>query len=251
MLARKIRLMAVICVAAVVTAANIPAQTTAPDSQLKSLGQALPPTQNAGGGVNSDAALEIAPRFGPPLATEPSPASIPSDSGDLTSSPQEELPPVPTNGPPSSMVSNDSQQPLPYLGISVQRIESHSTPGRAIDGLEIVNVDPNSPAERAGLKGRGGMTRLGASGATAGALMAPLDIALMPLLTKTGQLGQPGDLIVAIDDRRVAGEVDLETALGHSKPGDTVYLTVVRPASRGAPKTIKIPVKLGNPAPGP
>jgi hypothetical protein len=80
---------------------------------------------------------------------------VQADSGDLTSSPQEELPPVPTNGPPSSMVSNDSQQPLPYLGISVQRIESHSTPGRVIDGLEIVNIDPNSPAERAGLKGRG------------------------------------------------------------------------------------------------
>jgi len=95
------------------------------------------------------------------------------------------------------------------------------------------------------------MTKLGASGATAGALMAPLDIALMPLLKKTGQLGQTGDLIVAIDDRRVAGEADLQTALGDSKPGDTIYLTVVRLASNGAHKTIKIPVKLGNPSPDP
>jgi S1-C subfamily serine protease len=185
---------------------------------------------------------------------ETSPASIPpSDTGSFNS-PEQELPPLPTSGPPISMLANDAQQlqpALPYLGISVQRIDSHSTPGRAIEGLEIVSIDPNSPAERAGLKGRDGMTRLGASGATAGALMAPLDIALMPLLKKTGQLGQPGDLIVAIDDRRVVGEADLETALGDSKPGDTIYLTVVRLGSNGTRRTMKLPVKLGEPPPAP
>jgi S1-C subfamily serine protease len=67
----------------------------------------------------------------------------------------------------------------------------------------------------------------------------------MPILKKTGQLGHAGDLIVAIDDRRVVEEQDLETALANSRPGDTIYLTVVRLSSDGAHKTIKIPVKLG------
>jgi len=90
------------------------------------------------------------------------------------------------------------------------------------------------------------MTKLGASSATAAALMAPLDIAVMPLLKRTGQLGQTGDLIVAIDDRRVARETDLQTALAESRPSDTIYLTILRLATDGAHKTIKFAVKLGN-----
>jgi len=248
---RKTRLIATICAVTVTIAANLAAQTATPDFQLKPLGQASSPNPSKSAGANPDAALEIAPRAVSTPPAETSPASNPSDSGDFINPPEEELPPVATSGPPPSMVSNDSQPPLPYLGVSVQRIESHSTPGRNIDGLEIVSIDPDSPAARAGLKGRGAMTKLGASGATAGALMAPLDIALMPLLKKTGQLGQTGDLIIAIADRRVGGEVDLKTALGESKPGDTGYLTVVRLGRDGARKTMKIPVKLGNPAPPP
>jgi PDZ domain-containing protein len=250
--ARKARLIAALCAAAVVIATTLAAQTTLPGGQLNSPDQALP-RQTRGAGVNSDATLEIVPRSSP-TPVEISPASIPPSDAGSFNSPEQELPPLPTSGPPISMLANGAQQlqsALPYLGISVQRIDSHSTPGHDIEGLEIVSIDPNSPAERAGLKSRGGMTRLGASGATAGALMAPLDIALMPLLKKTGQLGQPGDLIVAIDDRRVIGEADLETALNDSKPGDTIYLTVVRLASNGTRRTMKLPVKLGEPRPAP
>ena len=184
--------------------------------------------------------------------TENVPESAATAPSGLTNQ-EDELPPVPTSGPPSSMVSVSSAplRPLPYLGISVHRIESHSTPGRDVEGLEIVSVDPGSPAAHAGLRARGSMTTLGASGATAGALIAPLDLALMPLLKKTGQLGQAGDLIVAIDDRRITGEVDLQAALNDLKPGDTIYLTVVRPGRNGARETLRVPVRLANSAGGP
>jgi PDZ domain len=227
-------------------ALNAGAQNATPDSQFQAPSGSS--TQRQSGTANSDAALEISPPTAPARAEAVSP-SAPADSGELTT-PEPELPPVPTSGPPSSMLSASgaSHQPLPYLGLSVQSIESHSTPGRNIEGLEIVSVDPDGPAARAGLRGRAGMTTLGASGATAGALMAPLDIALMPLLKKAGQLGQTGDLIVAIDDRRVIGEVDLQTALSESKPGDIIYLTILRLTPHGAGQTIKIPVKLGTPA---
>jgi hypothetical protein len=247
---RKNWLIGAICAVTLASGAKVRAQTAIPNSPPKPLGQPLSPNENKGAGGNSDAALEIPARNGSP-PTDVSPAAIPTDSGEFFNSGEQELPPVPTSGPPPSMLSAAPTQVLPYLGVSVQRVESHSTPGRDIDGLEIVSVDPDSPAQRAGLHGRRGMTELGASGATAGALIAPLDIALMPLLKKTGQLGQTGDLIVAIDDRRVSGEVDLETALAHSQPGDTVYLTVVRLANDSTHQTVKIPVKLGNPVPAP
>jgi PDZ domain len=243
MTAQKTSLIAAICAVTMLNSAQLPAQSAAPDRQSNPSRPASSQAQSS-----DDAALEIAPRTGPsargPFSTPSSPAE--SDLGNAT---DQELPPLPTSGPPSYMKSTAApRQQLPYLGISVQRIESHSTPGRDIEALEIVSVDPASPAERAGLKGRGTMTKLGASGATAAALMAPLDIAVMPLLKKTGQLGRTGDLIVAIDDRRVATEADLQTALAELKASDTIYLTIVRLGTDGAHKTVKLPVKLGMPA---
>jgi S1-C subfamily serine protease len=115
-----------------------------------------------------------------------------------------------------------------------------------VHGLEVVGVDSNSPAERSGLRGRGTMTKLGASGATAGALMPPLDLVVMPLLKKSGQLGEGGDLIVAIDDKRIDSEADLETELDMLKPGDTIYFTIERARRDDSRETLKIPVKLGD-----
>lgn len=242
---------ATICAVSVLNSAQLRAQTPGSNPhQLNSPGPASSQAEDKDRDT-SDAALEIAPRTRPSAPTESSTPSTPADS-EMGNAADQELPPLPTSGPPSSMISGAAhRQPLPYLGISVQRIESHSTPGRHIEGLEIVSVDPGSPAERAGLKARGTMTKLGASGATAAALMAPLDIALMPLLKKTGQLGQTGDLIVAIDDQRVTNEADMQTALAESKPGDTIYLTLVRLNTAGAHKTIRLPVELGNEAAAP
>ncbi len=136
---------------------------------------------------------------------------------------------------------------LPYLGLAVQYIESNDVPGKEVRGLEVVGVDPNSPAEAGGIRARGRLTKLGASGATAGALMPPLDLVVMPLLKKAGKLGADGDLIIAIDDNRVEAEDDLKTALQTLRPGDVIYLTVVRPHLDGMHETLKLPVKLGVP----
>lgn len=189
--------------------------------------------------ADSDQTLEIAPREAP----QPPPVEATPPSGQIA-------PPVPTSGPPASVTippRSDADSHRPYLGLSAQYVETHATPGHNVQGIEVVSVDPGSPAEKAGLRGRGRMTELGASGATAGAIAPPLDLLLMPLLKKSGQLGGTGDLIVAIDDRRVTAEDALEKALDAAKPGDTLYFTIKRMRQDGSDRTLKIPVKLGQP----
>ncbi len=128
----------------------------------------------------------------------------------------------------------------------MQTIYSDDRPGGLVSGLEVVSVDNDSPAANAGLRGRTKMTSAGESGATVGALVPPLDLIVMPLLKKTGSLGQGGDLIIAIDDRRVATDDDLQSELESLKPGDIIYLTILRKAADGAQQTMKLPIKLGD-----
>jgi PDZ domain len=192
----------------------------------------------------SDQTLEIAPRaVEPPAVTGPptgDDAQPENGSGSAAASPASIS--APDNG------SAAANQKRPYLGASVQYIYSDDTPGRVVQGLEVVSVDPKSPAERAGLHGRGAMTKMGATGATASALAPPLDLVLMPLLRKAGSLGAIGDLIIAIDDQPVRSDKDLGNALGALKPGDTVYFTIARTMPDNSHKTYKIPVKLGDPS---
>jgi hypothetical protein len=194
--------------------------------------------------------LEIAPRAAPPVTISPpepateSPAANNAEpdngSGSAAASP--------ASIPASDNGSAAANQKRPYLGASVQYIYSDDTPGRVVQGLEVVSVDPKSPAERAGLHGRGAMTKMGATGATASVLAPPLDLVLMPLLRKAGSLGATGDLIIAIDDLPVKSDKDLGSALGALKPGDTVYFTIARTMPDKSHKTYKIPVKLGDPS---
>src|SRR5690348_5025032 len=121
------KMIASICVAALMAVENVAAQTADSASQSQSFGRRAQ-IQHPKVNENSDAALEIAPRTGP-LAppAEGIPEPTPTGSSNLTN-PEEELPPVPTSGPPPSMVSIPvPRQQQPYLGVSVQRIESHST----------------------------------------------------------------------------------------------------------------------------
>ena len=223
------------------------AQTNAGPSQQSSATRLqAEPTSPSG---DPDQTLEIAPRAAPPVLTAPptepateSPAANNAEpenrSGSAAASP--------ASIPASDNGSSAANQKRPYLGASLQYIYSDDTPGRVVQGLEVVSVDPKSPAERAGLHGRGAMTKMGATGATASVLAPPLDLVLMPLLRRAGSLGATGDLIIAIDDQPVKSDKDLGNALAPLKPGDTVYFTLVRSMADNSHKTYKIPVKLGD-----
>ena len=173
-------------------------------------------------------------------------APQPSEKAPAEQAPADQEAPEPElgsdNAPlPADLPAPENNGPRPYLGITVLYAVT-TRDGQKVSGLEVMDVDENSPAARAGLRGRTPMTT---TGATMGDLLGPLDGALRPLLAKSGQLGQDGDLIVAIDDHRVTSDSDLPDHLARLHPGDIIYLTVLRQQHGGMYKAVKMPITLG------
>jgi PDZ domain-containing protein len=127
----------------------------------------------------------------------------------------------------------------PYLGITVE-YSTQCFLGAEEHGFEVMNVYPDSPAARAGLQARTSSTPIGDLQALGSILLFPVSLYTIPRLRRSGALGEPGDLIIAVDDRRVRSEGEFKTALSHLKPGDTTYLTVIRPTPGGSHQTIRV-----------
>jgi hypothetical protein len=116
-------------------------------------------------------------------------------------------------------------------------------------GLEVVSIDRNSPAEHAGLKQTGNQGGMLAAAETASALLGPVQLLTNHFIEQAAQENR-GDLIVAIDDQRVRSQADFNDAMARARPGDTLYLTVIRPLPKGDHATLKIAVKVGKWQPG-
>jgi len=193
------------------------------------------------GGSDDDATLEIAPQPGL-AAPKPATQEIPSDRnfnpGEDTSSIDPNFRPGTENGT-GDIDSNQNghgnrygyhNQPhaRPYLGITVQYVSKCYNGGEE-HGLEVLTIDPNSPAAQAGLQARSGMTAIGAAVSTLTGILPGGSILSSKALATSGAMGQGGDLIIAVDGNRVRDQTDLENAMSRLKPGDTMYLTVIRP----------------------
>jgi hypothetical protein len=133
----------------------------------------------------------------------------------------------------------------PYLGVDLE-YTTQCYLGMEEHGFEVVNVYPNSPAARAGLVGRTASTPEGDLKALGSVLLGPVALVTFPLLRKSGALGTPGDLIVAVDDVRVHTKAEILHQFGRLKPGDTTYITVIRPLQGGYHRTMRIAVHIEN-----
>jgi hypothetical protein len=129
----------------------------------------------------------------------------------------------------------------PYLGITVQYTTKCYLGGEE-HGLEVQSVYPGSPGSVGGLRGSKPASTLGVVGA---AMLGPIAMMIKPLLQRSGAFGSDGDLIIAADDKRVRTAAELDAAMLKLKPGDTMYLTVIRPLPGGNHKTMKIAIKVG------
>jgi hypothetical protein len=111
-------------------------------------------------------------------------------------------------------------------------------------GLEVVSVDPGRGAAHSGLRGKTPATALGIAGGIGGVLLGPVELLVLPLLERSGALGMGGDLVLAVDDTRVRDVNEFRKAMRALKPGDSVYLTVIRPLPGGGHQTMRIRVDL-------
>ena len=134
---------------------------------------------------------------------------------------------------------DDEDSHRPYLGLELE-YSTMCYRGMEEHGFEVVSVYPDSPAAHAGLVGRTGSTAAGDLGALGSVLLGPVALVTFPLLRASGALGTGGDLIVAVDDVRVRTKDEILHALGHIKPGDTTYITVIRPLPGGYHRTMRI-----------
>jgi len=216
----------------------------AQNSQTGSQGggnSANPGTAGQGG---SDSTLEIAPQPGL-AAPKPGVQEIPGgrnfNPGESNTSIEPNFRPNTENG--NGNGESNRPHPRPYLGITVQYTTQCYLGGEE-HGLEVLTIDPNSPAAKAGMQARSGMSPIGAAVSTLTGILPGGSILANKALSSSGAMGQGGDLIVAVDDRRVRDQSDLETAMSRLKPGDTMYLTVIRPEGNSH-KTIKIAVRVG------
>jgi S1-C subfamily serine protease len=114
-------------------------------------------------------------------------------------------------------------------------------PGGQEMGFEVLNVEPNSAAQAAGLRGPVAASRPSAEPST---LLGRLGAMAIPQ-------GQPGDLIVAVGYARVRNcDSKLEEEIAKSKPRDIAYLTILRSMPDGGQKTMRIGVRLSETPPG-
>lgn len=228
------------------------AQTSAPpsDPQTQEGAGAPPPGINSQGG-NPDTTLEIAPQPGvtaPKTGVDEIPGGESFRPGENTDSVNPNYRPGTENGDSNSINGNNpgrsARHGQPYLGITIQETDK-CFKGKEEHGLEVMTVDPNSPAAAAGVKGSTGSNAIGASASTLGALIPFAGTLITSQLEKRGDMGMSGDLIVAIDDQRVRTQQDLDDAMANLKPGDTMYLTVIRPGPEGSHTTQKLAVHVG------
>lgn len=126
----------------------------------------------------------------------------------------------------------------PYLGFTTRPAERCYLGGEEY-GMEILSVDAGSPAAAAGLRGPSPD-----SDPRAGTARRQFDLALSSLRAMLDAPGD-GDLIVAINDNRVRTQAEINEQIAALKPGDAVYVTVIRPVSEINHETLKVLVHVG------
>jgi hypothetical protein len=187
--------------------------------------------------------VEIAPAVPPPQAAVPPAPVEEQDSSSFASNPeirdyeqhQEDAtmqgPPGRPGQAPMQIYATEDAISSP-IGIQLREARRTLKSGEEADGLLITEVTKGSPAAAAGLHAfsRGVHNALTGAIIVAG-LVFPPAILGVPLLDYT-QVGESYDMIIGVDGSRVTNFLDFEDQMRDLKPGEIVYLSVVRDGRR-------------------
>lgn len=187
--------------------------------------------------------VEIAPAVSEPQ-TSPSPGLIQEDSSSFANNPEvidyekhqadATLPGPPgTFGPSSLQMSALSEDAISSpIGIELREARRTLKSGEEADGLLITGVTKGSPAANAGLHAyaHGMHTALTAAAVVASLFVAPAAL-VIPIIDYT-QVGESYDMIIGVDGVRVSDFLDFQDRMRDLKPGEIVYLSVVRDGRR-------------------
>lgn len=188
--------------------------------------------------------VEIAPAAAEPRVQQ-SPPLIEEDSSSFVNNPevvdyekhQEDStlpgPPGGAFGPSSMQMSALSEDAITSpIGLELREARRTLKSGEEADGLLITEVTKGSPAAIAGLHAYSRGIHNALTGAMiAAALVFPPAIIGVPLLDYT-EVGESYDLIIGVDGVRVTDFLDFQDRMRDLKPGEIVYLSVVRDGRR-------------------
>jgi len=182
--------------------------------------------------------LSLPPEVQTKGEAHPQVMEMPAAQAPFTLSPQPALP-----SQQSAAVTRAPNLPAgpAYLGVAGQTAPSCRYPA----GVRVTRVIEGSPAHQAGLKGEGTLSwQQAVVGLLALSPVAPL---VLPFLTSS-EHGGHGDLILAVDGKRLHNREELEQEMERFRPGDVVYFSVLREESGLS----QIPVHLADyPSPTP
>lgn len=121
---------------------------------------------------------------------------------------------------------------VPLLGMTLRPDRRELKSSESTTGLLIVALKKGGPAAKAGLAALQETPKKVLSVVVfGGAMLFPPAMILLPL-AELLPLGRGGDLIIAADGARVSNLLDFENLMRDAKPGEIVYLTIVRSGMR-------------------
>jgi hypothetical protein len=138
----------------------------------------------------------------------------------------------------------DANEQISVFGIDL-RVESR-TAGKEIQGLLVVDIEPGSPGAAAGLHPYRQPIRDVLNGvAMLGVMTFPPAIIVAPLVGSV-PLHESYDLVIGIDGFRVASFLDFYERVRDTRPGEVVYLNILRNGHR-----VQVPLQITSAVPPP